>query len=116
LSLSVSIDRVEVFTIVRVDGELDHATAPVLAATLDGRIGTGTGPVVVDLTNLRFIDSSGLGVLVSCHRALRRQHGSLHLAGPSPRITKLLGLTGLDLVFDIHHSVQAAVEYAHAPG
>lgn len=116
MNLSVSIDRVEAFTVVRLDGELDHATAPVLAATVDGQIGTGTGPVVVDLTNLRFIDSSGLGVLLRSHRALSGQHGSLHLAGPSPRITKLLGRTGLDLVFNIHHSVQAAVEYAHAPG
>jgi anti-anti-sigma factor len=115
VNLSVSVDHRDSFIVVHVDGELDHATAPVLAATLDGQIGAGGAQVIVDLANLNFIDSSGLGILVSRHRALRGRNASLHLAGPPPRIRKILARTGLDLVFDIQDSVQATLDHAHAP-
>ena len=112
MSLSVSVDYVAACTVVQVDGELDHATAPVLGATLDRQIGAGRDQVIVDLTRLTFLDSSGLRVLVSRDRQLRRRKTSLRLVGPSAWVRKLLGITGLDLVFDIHDTVQTALDWS----
>jgi anti-sigma B factor antagonist len=80
----------------RVDGELDLATAPVLAALPDGG-----GDVVVDVSRIRFVDSTGLSVLVQAHHAARSAGRRLVLVAPSLRVRRLLQITGLDDVMTI---------------
>jgi len=88
-------------TLVRLQGRLDAAAAPGLLARLNGAISEGRTLFVVDLADVSFIDSTGLGVLVSGLKAARRADGDLRLAAPSPQVRKLLRLTTLDRVFTI---------------
>lgn len=96
--------------LVRVAGDMDVATVPELDAAIQKRLADGYLVLVLDLAGVTFLDSSGLGVLVSHHKTLRRQSGSLRIANASPRVLAVLSITGLDEVLALYPTVQAALE------
>jgi anti-sigma B factor antagonist len=97
------------WTVVVVRGEIDVATAPRLREELISLVNEGRLRLVVDLDSVDFIDSTGLGVLVGALKRIRTHDGELVLVCTAPRITKGFEITGLDRVFSIHDSVDAAV-------
>jgi anti-anti-sigma factor len=84
--------------VLRLDGELDVATVPLLQEQLDRATRAG-GAVVIDLTGLRFIDSSGLHLLVRAEEQLRASGGQLMLVHGPPAVRRVFELTGLDRYF-----------------
>jgi anti-anti-sigma factor len=105
----LEIERLEQdITLVRLKGRLDAAAAPGLLARLTGAISDGRIRIVVDLAEVPFIDSTGLGVLISSLKAARRAEGDLRLAAPGPQVRKLLRLTALDRVFAVLDAPEAA--------
>lgn len=91
------------WTVVRVSGELDLHTAPRLrdhVLSLVGETDARTR-VALDLTSVGFLDSSGLGSLVTCLKRVREADGRLVLVGVSGSPMKVFSLTGLDRVFEI---------------
>ena len=97
IDLSIELRRADGWIVVSVEGELDLYTAPQLRDAVMGAVEDGSKRVVVDLTKVPFMDSSGLGVVVACLKRLRESGGDLAVVTPpeSPP-TKLLSLTGLD--------------------
>ena len=87
--------------VVRVIGELDLATAPQLREVLTGLTALGGLHVTADLSELAFIDSSGLSVLVTGLKCLREAGGDLALQSPNPAAMKAFEITGLTRVFAI---------------
>jgi anti-anti-sigma factor len=81
--------------VLRLDGELDPHTAPLLQAEVDRLTAEGSINVVLDLQDLQFIDSSGLRVVISAHRDLADLGGTLSLRSPSDTAQRLLEITGL---------------------
>jgi anti-anti-sigma factor len=63
---------------------------------------------VLDLTALDYLDSSGLGMLVSCLTNVRKAGGELALAGANPRIKRILAMTGLDTIMPMFDTLAAA--------
>jgi len=92
-----------------VGGEIDVATSPRLKELLTGLIEGGSALVIVNLTEVTFIDSTGLGALAAAVRDARAVGGDLRLVVTSPQIIKLLELTGLDEVFSVVSSTKDAV-------
>jgi anti-sigma B factor antagonist len=90
-------------------GEVDLYTAPEFKQQLLDVIGQGAKDVVVDFTNTTFIDSTTLGVLVGGVKRLRPNEGQLSLICSDRNITKIFEITGLDRVFTIHASREAAL-------
>jgi anti-sigma B factor antagonist len=86
---------------VAVSGEVDITTAPDLRAWLTKVLDDGAADVVVDLSGVAFMDSSGLSVLVGAHRRLARIGGRLGVVGVSPMMSRLLTVTGLARIFDL---------------
>ena len=86
---------------VRLLGELDMSTAPQLRDELARLASTGAGVVTLDLSDLAFIDSTGLSVLITSLKRLRSQGGDLALRSPTPGTRKVLEITGLTEVFSI---------------
>lgn len=84
------------WTVASVSGEIDMATAPELEAFAEAR---GNG-LALDLSEVRFIDSSGLRALVKIQEAA----SSVVLVSPSPVVRKLLALTAMLDLFDIRDS------------
>jgi anti-sigma B factor antagonist len=85
-----------------VHGRLDAATAPELKTTLKRLVTEGHHRLVVDLTEVSFIDSSGLSALVSGLKATREAGGTLKLAGLNEQTRTAFRLTLLDRVFEIY--------------
>ena len=57
--------------------------------------------LVLDMSGMTFLDSSGLGVLISLHKSLRQQNGTVRLLKPAPSVHQILELTRLHRVFEI---------------
>lgn len=65
--------------------------------------------LIVDLTEVSFIDSTGLGVLVTALKHTREAGGSLDVVVAAPRVLKVLALTGLDVVIPLHATLDEAL-------
>src|SRR5579862_4364866 len=96
-------------TVVTVGGEIDVYTAPKLREQLIDLVSTGNYHLVVDMENVDFLDSTGLGVLVGGLKRVRAHDGSLRLVCTQERILKIFRITGLTKVFPIHTTVEDAI-------
>jgi anti-sigma B factor antagonist len=106
--------------LLEVDGEVDTLTAPRLEAglnsALDDAFGTPDSTVVIDLSSVTFLASSGLAVLIrGVHRATAAGR-RLHLVAASRSVTRPLQVTGADLLFDVHPDVDSALAVAARAG
>lgn len=101
--------------VVLLDGEVDLYTAPTMREGLAELIRAGHHHLVVDLCNVGFLDSSGLGVLIDALNAVRPHDGSVHLVCDREHIVKVFAVTGLGELFPIHPSVEDAVACVGAP-
>jgi anti-sigma B factor antagonist len=97
--------------VVRCAGEIDMATAPGLRTRLSGLQIDGPPRLLIDLTEVTFIDSLGLGALIGAHKRARVLQGSF-LVVPGPAARRLLTATALDRVFDVHDTVESAINHA----
>jgi anti-sigma B factor antagonist len=93
-------------TVVDVAGEVDVYTAPTLR---DHLVAEGRYHLVLDLEDVAFLDSTGLGVLVGGLMRVRAHDGSLSLVCTQERILKVFRITELTKVFRIHGSVPEAL-------
>ncbi len=84
--------------------ELCSATARIWKDRVTKDISPQQSEACIDLSNTHFIDSSGLGVLLSLNKTLRAQGGVLKLLNPSSAVAQLIELTRLHRVFDIVHA------------
>jgi anti-sigma B factor antagonist len=103
--------------VVRAAGEVDVSTAPTLREQLVD-LPEGTPRVIVDLSEVTFLDSTGLGVLVAGQKRLRSSlpegesaeaTGGLDLVVTRPQILKVLEVTGLTSIFTIYSSLDEAI-------
>lgn len=90
-------------------GEIDLATAPKLREGLELAEEQVSSGLVVDLRAVTFIDSTGIGELVGCHRRSRERDVPLAFVVPEGTIRKILSVTGMDAVFDLHDDESAAL-------
>ena len=97
-------------TVLSVGGEIDVYTAPKLREQIVQLVEDGRYHLVVDMEDVEFLDSTGLGVLVGGLKRVRAHDGSLRLVCTQERILKIFRITGLTKVFPIHSSVAEAVE------
>lgn len=95
--LALEVDADDACATVSVTGELDPHTVPDLEQLLTDLIGADASlsRVTLDLSGVRFIDSSGLRVVLAAHEALRRRDGRLVLRAPSETTRRLLEITDL---------------------
>ena len=96
-------------TVVSVSGEVDVATAPALRDCLGQVIERDSGVVVVDLLQVTFIDSTGLGVLIGAHKRCADNGRDLRIVVSEPRILKVFDITGLTELFAIHPTLDLAL-------
>lgn len=83
------------------DGDLDVHSAPLVQQAVAAAVREGAGDVVLDVRNVSFVDSSGLGALIACHKRAVRESCRLVLRAPSVRVARLLAVTTLDRVLAV---------------
>ena len=95
--------------VAHVKGRLDLMSAPDVRARLTGIVTAGQDRVVVDLAEVPFIDSSGLGALISVLKSARQAGGDLRIASPDEQPLTVLKLTTLDRVLKPYTTVEEAL-------
>lgn len=108
VEISLESKTIEGMTVLAVSGEVDVYSAPTLRDRLTDLIDSGHRTLIVDLSDVAFLDSTGLGTLVAGLNHANESGGSLPLVCRQERILKLFRITGLDTVFTIHDSVDDA--------
>jgi anti-sigma B factor antagonist len=108
MELDIKSEQGADFTTVTLEGEIDVYTAPRLKEELVSVIESGVANVVVDMEQVGFIDSSGLGVLVSALRRARERDGVVRIVCTRENILKIFRITGLDKVFPLFSDLEEA--------
>lgn len=109
MSFTVRKDDAKGVVIIGVDGQLIVGNRHDLKTKVMESMDAGETKVVVDFTNTGYIDSSGLGVLVSLAKKIREAGGDLVLAGLNEDLRTLFELTKLDTLFAIKESAEEAI-------
>jgi anti-sigma B factor antagonist len=95
--------------ITAVVGRLDLRTAPELRAQVTAALAAGPGSMIVDLSDVEFIDSSGVGVLIGLHKRAEAQGGRLTIVPPSGSARQIFALTRTESFFNIVPNPHAAL-------
>ncbi|WP_326759838.1 STAS domain-containing protein [Streptomyces phaeochromogenes] len=104
------------WAVLRVSGEMDLVTSPVLRQRVHDAVADGRHSLVLDLSGVLFCDSSGVGVLIATRRLLRSCQGRLRLILPAQgavdgsHVNRVLGALGVRRLFDVYPDVDAAVD------
>jgi anti-sigma B factor antagonist len=88
--------------VLEVSGELDLAMAPWLRDQVDALFVGGAASIILDLSDVTFLDSTALGVLVGALHTSKKRGGQVHLVVTEPQILRVLTITGLRDEFSLH--------------
>jgi anti-sigma B factor antagonist len=109
MDLDIDIRKLENCILITVNGEIDLYSVKQLKERITYEIEDHKPPkFVMDLNSVRYIDSTGLGILIGIKRRCAEKGGELLLVFDSERITNLFNITGLHNVFSIYKSVDEA--------
>ena len=97
-------------TVVAVEGEIDVSSVDGLRDRLAELLDRDRTDLIIDLRAVRFMDSTGLGVLVGTLKKVRLAGGRLQLVIDSERLLKVFRITALLQVFTVHDTVEAALD------
>lgn len=86
---------------VKLNGEIDIYNAPELKERLLELIEKRQGSIIIDCEDLKYIDSTGLGALISVLKRVKEYDGNIEIVNLKPYINKIFTITGLDKVFII---------------
>ena len=98
----------EMTCFLEIEGEVDVYTSPELKQHLVKLAEGGVKHVIVNLSKVEYLDSTGLGVLIGGLKRLREAGGNLALVGPGLRIQRIFEINGLNKIFDIYPTEEQA--------
>jgi anti-sigma B factor antagonist len=110
MDLTITIDEQPDHVVCRPEGELEAHNVDEMRRALSGVVGARV--VILDLTDITFIDSAGLGCLIGAIRRVREADGEVAVASPRPTLTRLLRTTGFDRIVPVEETVDAALSAA----
>lgn len=111
MGLSLDITSVHNILVVRMVGELDHHTAEKVRGEIDQKLASGQYVhLVLNLAELSFMDSSGLGVILGRYKKVSQLGGKMMLCAVHPSIYRLLELSGMFKILSLYKDEQAAIE------
>lgn len=109
------------WAVLRVSGELDLVTSPVLRQRVHDVVAEGRHRIVLDLSEVYFCDSSGVGVLIAARRLIRSCRGRLRLilpdrgAADGSHVNRVLGALGVRRLFEVHADLDSATDEEAGP-
>ncbi|XCM30513.1 STAS domain-containing protein [Streptomyces parvus] len=116
--MTLKVDEAEQgsWAVLRISGELDLVTSPVVRQSVHDAVAEGQHDVVLDLSDVFFCDSSGVGVLIASRRLMKSCGGRLRLILPArgaedgSHVNKVLGALGVRLLFDVYPDALSATD------
>ncbi|WP_399926434.1 STAS domain-containing protein [Streptomyces kanamyceticus] len=121
MTLKVAVGEESGWTVLRVSGEMDLLTSPVLRQRVHEAVADGRRSVVLDLSDVLFCDSSGVGVLIATRRLIRSCQGRLRLILPAQgavdgsHVNRVLAALGVRRLFEVFPDVGAALDEEATP-
>ncbi|MBG0854460.1 STAS domain-containing protein [Streptomyces spinoverrucosus] len=121
VAFKVTGDEQGEWAVLQVSGELDLVTSPVLRQRVHDAVAEGRHSLVLDLSEVWFCDSSGVGVLIAARRLLRSCQGRLRLILPAQgaadgsHVNRVLGALGVRRLFDVHPDLPSATSDDASP-
>ena len=117
VALSVSTRSADGCVVVTVSGDVDISTSPELRSALVEANAASDGPkaIVVDLSDVSFVDSTALGVLVGAYNTSRNNGGRFAMVNDHDAVLKVLKITALHDVLGVHPTLDAAIEVVTRP-
>ncbi|WP_311765153.1 STAS domain-containing protein [Streptomyces zingiberis] len=121
MTLKVKEDEQGVWAILHVSGEMDLVTSPAVRQHVHDAVADGRHSLVLDLSGVRFCDSSGVGVLVAARRLMRSCQGRLRLILPArgaedgSHVNRVLAALGVRRLFEVYPDVASALDEAAEP-
>ncbi len=96
--------------IMTISGEIDHRYAVRIRNEADRRIVTYPDKhFVIDLTNVTFMDSSGIGVIIGRYKLIKSFGTSLSIVSTNPTLEKILSMSGIEKIIPIHKTLKEAI-------
>lgn len=105
MTMAMEVRKVDNAVIIEPDGELDVSTSPMLKEELNRLIEGGCRRIIVDMTKVSYMDSSGLGALVVAHKSVGAR-GTLALVGCRPAVERVLRFTQFDRVLELYRTFE----------
>lgn len=116
MGMELRIESHQAFDVLCISGRLDLVSSSALKDTIRQRLSERRVQFVIDMEKVTFINSSGLGALISALRDVRLSDGRVVLCRLAPYIEEIFTLTGLTRVFDCYGSVADSLEsFANPP-
>ncbi|AJD90152.1 anti-sigma B factor antagonist [Jeotgalibacillus malaysiensis] len=103
-------EQTEDYAKLEIAGEIDAYTAPVLREKTEPLSKQDNMKVVADLSEVSYMDSTGIGVFVGLFKGIKANGGHLQLIGLSDRLKRLFDITGLADIMDINPEVKGGME------
>ncbi len=104
--MEVEISYQGMYLIIGLSGELDQHMADQIRSQIDhGLLKEGIQSIIFDFTEVSFMDSSGIGMLLNRYKQVKRLGGNLYLTGCSKGILRIIKLSGLEKIVKITHSI-----------
>jgi anti-sigma B factor antagonist len=110
MNISIDVKETESMLAVKVSGEIDAYTAPQLREKLFPMSEKEGVKMVVDLSEVNYMDSTGLGVFVGVFKNVRAHNGEFKIVGLSERLQRLFEITGLADIIDINSQIEGGVQ------
>jgi len=110
MNLNVDINNIGDQTIVSVAGEIDAYTAPKLREAISPLAEDSKPNITINLKDVSYMDSTGLGVFVGLLKSVRKNNGQLNLVELSDRLERLFTITGLSDIIDISSKSEGGVQ------
>lgn len=95
-------------TVLKLVGKLNMVSAPHLREVITSAVIAGNSRVAIDLTDVDFMDSSGLGALINGLKSTRQLGGDLRIASPTEQVQLVLELTNIDRVLKTYENAETA--------
>lgn len=107
--MKIEIEKKEVATVLTISGNLDADTVPQFKKAAQKVVDEECWQVVLDFSQLDFIDSMGLGALISLLRRVRTRQGDVKISGLKPEVRSVFEITRLNRLFEIFPDWQTAL-------
>ncbi|GAA0447285.1 MAG: STAS domain-containing protein [Bacillota bacterium] len=110
MNLTINVVEETKKSIVNLSGEIDAYTAPQLKETLLPLTQQRGNIVEVDLENVTYMDSTGLGIFISALKSTKEHESMMRLVNIQDRVLRLFKITGLDEIMDINAAIRGGSE------
>ncbi|MGM7724399.1 anti-sigma factor antagonist [Metabacillus sp. Hm71] len=110
MNIKIDVENLDDKKMVSVAGEIDAFTAPKLREALMPHAEMPNPNLIVNLKQVSYMDSTGLGVFVGLLKVIRKNNGQLNLVELSDRLERLFSITGLDDIIDISSKSEGGVQ------